>query len=429
MKIRGIIAAAAALTFAVTALASCGGSESSSSAESRAETSASENTAESSAESTADSSEPEKLPETDEEWHEAMIKKSLVTVGDTTAMQAKIKKAQSGEKVTVAYIGGSITEGMTAGSERCYAKLSYNSFKEKYGKDGGSNVEYVNAGISGTPSKLGNLRLERDVLSHSPDICFIEFAVNDGGGEDYQAAYESIVRDLLEKDVAVVLLFAVTESGHSSQDYMKTIGEYYGLPMISYCDALRFMFDNNKMTWKDFSDDSSHPNVSGHALVAEMIDYYYDNAEKTAAQPHAYPAEPLSVMVHQGMKLFGNADAEPVSLGSWVEGSTISYFTDGWTYEPDTGNEPIVFKFKGKFAYMVYKEVKAGNFGKLHIRVTCDGKLYDERDISAVTKDGWGNPQTALLGMQAAETEYTVEISMAEGCESMNGELLAIAHN
>lgn len=138
----------------------------------------------------------------------------------------------------------------------------------------GDNVQYVNAGLSGTPSKLGILRLDRDVLAYEPDICFIEFAVNDGTETDYQNAYESIVRTLLQKNITPVLLFSVTENDHSAQDYMKQIGEFYHLPMISYCDALRYLFANNRMTWKDFSDDQSHPNDEGHKLVASMVDYY-----------------------------------------------------------------------------------------------------------------------------------------------------------
>ena len=84
-------------------------------------------------------------------------------------------------------------------------------------------MTYNNAGIAGTPSKLGIVRLDRDVLSTDPDICFVEFAVNDGGENDFQMAYESIIRTLIEHDVAVVLVFAVTEEGHSCQEYMQTI--------------------------------------------------------------------------------------------------------------------------------------------------------------------------------------------------------------
>ena len=159
--------------------------------------------------SEAVSSEPEKLPETDEEWHRAMIDKSLTSFGNVSKMQEKLKAAQNGEKLNISYLGGSITEGMTvapANPELCWANLTFEHIRDKFGT--GENVSYNNAGIAGTPSKLGIVRLDRDVLSTDPDICFVEFAVNDGGESDYQMAYESIIRTLIEHDVAVVLVFA-----------------------------------------------------------------------------------------------------------------------------------------------------------------------------------------------------------------------------
>ena len=267
------------------------------------------------------------------------------------------------------------------------------------------------------------------MLDHEPDICFIEFAVNDGTDADYQAAYESIVRTLLEKDVAVVLLFSVTADDYSAQDYMKQIGTAYQLPMISYCDALRFMFENNRMTWKDFSNDKSHPNVNGHALVAEMVDHYFDEA--AAAESVEAPAMPaqLNSMCDVGITLLENDAITPESTGSWTEGSTVASFTKGWTYDPEGGNEPLVFKFKGKFGYLVYKEVGSGSFGTLHVKVSCDGEVYDEKDITTVTSGGWGNPQVSLLALQVEEKEYEVEITMAAGSEEMQGEILAVAHS
>lgn len=257
MNTKKLLAVLVSVAMCGTAFAGCGNNADSSKAESKAESS---------------SSQVEKMPETDEEWTQAMYDKAMVSYGNTSMMQNVIKKAQSGEKVTVAYLGGSITEGISAGADGCYAKLTYDYFAQKFGT--GDNVQYVNAGLSGTPSKLGILRLDRDVLAYEPDICFIEFAVNDGTETDYQNAYESIVRTLLQKNITPVLLFSVTENDHSAQDYMKQIGEFYHLPMISYCDALRYLFANNRMTWKDFSDDQSHPNDEGHKLVASMVDYY-----------------------------------------------------------------------------------------------------------------------------------------------------------
>jgi hypothetical protein len=303
--------------------------------------------------------------------------------------------------------------------------LSYEHFAEKYGN--GGNVKYTNAGLSGTPSTLGILRLNRDVLADNPDVVFIEFAVNDGSEGDYQNAYESIVRTLLSKNIAVVLLFSVTAEDYSAQDYMKAIGEAYDLPMISYCDALRYLFDNNRMTWEDFSDDQSHPNYEGHQLVASMVDYYFDTV--TDVEPtgeYVMPDETVYSPREVDASMYENDGITPVSLGSWEEGSDIASFTKGWKHKADAGNDPIVFEIDAKFLYLVYKEVKQGNFGKLHVKITADGEEYDECDYNAVSSSGWGNAQVQNIAMMPEVTSYRVEISMAEGDEETEGQILAL---
>lgn len=368
-----------------------------------------------------------KLPETDEEWHDAMIEKSLVSYGNTTLMREKIKKAQAGEQVTVAYLGGSITEGLTAGPSQCWARLTYEHFAEKYGT--GDNVKYCNAGLSGTPSKLGILRLKRDVLVNKPDICFVEFAVNDANDGEHQNAYESIVRDLLEQNVAVVLLFSVTEQDYSAQDYMKAIGNHYQLPMISYCDALRFMFENNRMTWKDFSDDQSHPNVAGHELVAEMVNNYLDTVVDVESEAYTMPAEPLNTPRQSGADIYENTNLTPASTGSWEKGTNISDFENGWSHNEGSGNEPLVLKFNAKFAYLIYKEVGGGDkYGKAHIKITCNGEPYNELDLNSISSSGWGNPQIMILGMQNEDMEYEVEFTMADGDENKKFQVLGIGY-
>ena len=364
-------------------------------------------------------------PKTDEEWHDAMIDKALTSYGNTTAMQDKIKKAQAGEQVTIAYLGGSITEGMTAGPDDCWAKLTYEYFAKQFGT--GDNVKYCNAGLSGTPSTLGNLRLNRDVLQHNPDICFLEYAVNDANDGNHHTAYESIIRTLIENNVAVVLLFSVTEADYSCQDYMKALGEYYNLPMISYCDALRYMFENGRMTWKDFSDDQSHPNIEGHKLVAEMINHYFDTVSDVAAEDYTMPEEPFYSDRVMGADLYENTNLTATSLGSWEAYSNTAGFTNGWSYIPGE-NKPITFKFTAQYVYLVYREVKQGNFGPANVKITCDGELYNEMEIDPVHSSGWGNPEIALIGLQSEPVEYEIEISMAEGAEEKIFDILAFGY-
>ena len=413
MNTKKMLAVLVSVAMCGAAFAGCGNNADSSKAESKAESS---------------SSQVEKMPETDEEWTQAMYDKAMVSYGNTSMMQNVIKKAQSGEKVTVAYLGGSITEGISAGADGCYAKLTYDYFAQKFGT--GDNVQYVNAGLSGTPSKLGILRLDRDVLAYEPDICFIEFAVNDGTETDYQNAYESIVRTLLQKNITPVLLFSVTENDHSAQYYMKQIGEFYHLPMISYCDALRYLFANNRMTWKDFSDDQSHPNKEGHKLVASMVDYYFDTVMDVAPEgDYVMPTDTVFSPREVDAHMYEGDSLTPTSLGSWKEGSTIASFTKGWTYDNTGDNSPIVFEFKDKkFLYMIYKEVKQGEFGKLHVKVTADGEVYDESDYDTISPSGWGNAQIQNIAMMPEATNYTVEISMAAGDEDKQGEVLAFGY-
>lgn len=111
--------------------------------------------------------------------YNSMISKSLINIGNNRRIKDAIDKARKGEDVTIAYIGGSITQG--AGAKpihtECYAYRSYVKFKDMFGKNGGDNVHFVKAGVGGTPSELGMIRYDRDVLRDGkvkPDIVIVE---------------------------------------------------------------------------------------------------------------------------------------------------------------------------------------------------------------------------------------------------------------
>jgi len=74
------------------------------------------------------------------------------------------------------------------------------------------------------------------------------------------------------------------------------------------------------------------------------------------------------------------------------------------------------------------REVKQGEFGKLHVKVTADGEVYDESDYDTISPSGWGNAQIQNIAMMPEATNYTVEISMAAGDEDKHGEVLAFGY-
>lgn len=345
--------------------------------------------------------------------YEKMVDRSLLSVGDMTRMSDVFQKAQNGEDITVAYIGGSITEGYNAGTTEFYAKTC-TDLLQGYFPD--ITVTGVNAGISGTPSLLGNLRLERDVLSADPDIVFVEFAVNDGQEADYKNAYESLVRTLLtqEKDIAVVLLFTVLDSGYTCQEHMSKIGANYDLPMISVHDSVYEEIEAGKMTWQDYSNDQSHPNAYGHKCITDFVDNYYQKvlpvvAENVGEVSKELP-DPVFSAKYMNMHYMDSATMDGVELDGFEQYDTHGSFHNGWMYRGTDGGS-MKFTVDCSVLEMVFKANNSDKYGTADIYV--DGEKV--KSVVSNMSDGWNNPVTAYLIDNDSSAEHTVEIRMEGG--------------
>lgn len=345
--------------------------------------------------------------------YEKMVDRSLISVGDMTRMSDVFQKAQNGEDITVAYIGGSITEGYNAGTTEFYAKTC-TDLLQGYFPD--ITVTGVNAGISGTPSLLGNLRLERDVLSADPDIVFVEFAVNDGQEADYKNAYESLVRTLLtqEKDIAVVLLFTVLDSGYTCQEHMSKIGANYDLPMISVHDSVYEEIEAGRMTWQDYSNDQSHPNAYGHKCITDFVDNYYQKvlpvvAENVGEVSKELP-DPVFSAKYMNMHYMDSATMDDVELDGFEQYDTHGSFHNGWMYRGTDGGS-MKFTVDCSVLEMVFKANNSDKYGTADIYV--DGEKV--KSVVSNMSDGWNNPVTAYLIDNDSSAEHTVEIRMEGG--------------
>lgn len=336
---------------------------------------------------------------TSEEYYEAMVERSLTSIGNPTRIKAKIEQAKSGKKTVVAYIGGSITEGYAGGPKGCYAKLSYNYFAEAYST--GENVEYVNAGLSGTSSTVGNLRVQRDILAYRPDIVFIEYAVNDGQDFFTKLSYESLVKTILmqENEPAVVLLFNRTVDGYSAQEYMKKIGEHYSLPMISVVDAITLEIDEGRMKWEDFSVDEAHPGTDGHKLISEFIEHMYRTAEDMSAVPYEIPDTPVFgtqyVSAAMATLTMPNEAITVTDTGSFIEKTTEGNgFPGYWEYIQRSAGEaePIKLTARGSAFFLIYKSNNSKDMGSVDIYV--NGELV--KNINADQEYGWGGPAASV---------------------------------
>lgn len=216
-----------------------------------------------------------------------MISRSLLHTGNTYRLRAAIEKAKAGKEVTIAYIGGSITQGAGATpiNTECYAYKSFQLFQKRFSTK--NNARFIKAGVGGTPSELGMIRFDRDILreGESPDIVVIEFAVNDEGDETKGVCYESLVRKVLKLSwkPAVVLLFSVFANDWNLQERLSPVGKKYDLPMVSIMDAVTPQFslqgEERVISKNRFFYDMFHPSNIGHTIMADCLQYLFERCD------------------------------------------------------------------------------------------------------------------------------------------------------
>ena len=109
--------------------------------------------------------------------YSTIMDSSIVSKGNNARLKTVLEKAKNGEKLYIAAIGGSVTEGAgPANFKDGYAYQFVKKFKDAYTPDNGKNVYFCNAGLSGTPSPLGLVRYQQDVvkpLGANPDLLII----------------------------------------------------------------------------------------------------------------------------------------------------------------------------------------------------------------------------------------------------------------
>lgn len=355
-----------------------------------------------------------------------MYNRALLNEGNTSRLAAAMEKAKKGESITVATIGGSITQGTAASStDSCYASRFFSWWQEKFPE---CEVNTVNAGIGGTDSYLGVHRADEQLLSYAPDVVIIEFSVNDTDAVMNKYSYDSLVRKVLsaENEPAVILLFTTQENGTSLQDVHREIGAAYDLPMISYREAVYPEVAAGTINWKDISPDNIHPNDIGHGIIGQLLSRYLDgiydsDTASLAAEVTAFDAEGYTNDYYRNAKLVNASQTEYTADGFEVgQNKVYSQFPENWISE---GGGTLSFDVECQNIGILYLKTTDGKSGTYEVYVDGERKGKLEGDFSG----GWGNyafPKQVLL---AKDTEkHTVEIKPADGSEDKGITILAI---
>ncbi len=377
-------------------------------------------------------------------YYNRVFTNGLLSTGNSFRLREKLTKSSNGEDIVICYLGGSVTEGEGStertpqGYKKGYAYMSYEYIRDKYGK--GDNVKYVNAAISGTGSDLGMVRADEDVLSYAPDIIFVEFAVNNDNSAYNKMTYEGLIRKFLkaENEPAVILLFSAATYAGQTQTYMKPMGTYYDLPMVSMKTALDVPQNLKVIEWKDFSNDTVHPKTDGHKLYAKLIAYMIDKAaEDTSATEYVVKEKPsvTGFDFYEETIMIDNSNAEGLitETGSFKAGTTRfsssgnsdnHALMNGWSRAAGDGNDGLKIDLTCSSFSVVVKQTNSQKETSLDVYV--DGKL---RKTILTSKSGaWNNPVTTLIFVEDESKRHEILIKPSAGSEGSGQTVLAFAY-
>jgi len=342
------------------------------------------------------------------------------------------EKMDSGEPVTILYLGGSITEGaMTAphkginrdGKSYDYSAISniekyswrarsFQWLKDNYQKKPGQ-FRMVNAAIGATDSELAAYRLEKHVLAYKPDLMFIEFAINDAGPASVQGSNPNADRSLhrtlssiisrvrkQNPDIALFIpistkrYFDQTNDWHmpSLEHYRKLVHEF----RIPYKDIHKAYYEeplpegvtvDNVFDGPDEPGCNVHPSSLGHQAYAESVcavlkqlleSYQFSFSGPASELLEPYPRKPLLI----------EASELPAANG-WKRQVNLEYTTSNThvvygkqALYTKTAGATLTLDFKGSAVYL---------WGQAHFRglgmTTGRIKVYIDDELKATFVD------------------------------------------
>ncbi len=209
-----------------------------------------------------------------------------------------LKLTSGDKKLTLGFIGGSITLGSSAKSVivdgavvskdgdimQSYVNRVSNWFRDTYPD---ANIETVNAGISDTATNFGIYRLEQNLMNsvghNMPDLVFVEFTTNDfgyetQGKEEIKIQAESIFRNIWSHNPYAEIVMVSTNVYSASQSIAayREVCEYYGISFIDVGGPLQSLkksrgYSAEKSGCLYYTVDNLHPSAKGYEVYFDII--------------------------------------------------------------------------------------------------------------------------------------------------------------
>lgn len=131
--------------------------------------------------------------------------------------------------INIVAFGDSVTHGALGEGEISYETVYWNLLKQKLNAlRSYVPVNVINAGIGGVTAKLSLDRIDRDVISHNPDLVIVCFGLNDVNKslDDYLNSLETIFKRIKEAGLDVIFMTPNMLNTHVAEDVPKKWYEY-----------------------------------------------------------------------------------------------------------------------------------------------------------------------------------------------------------
>lgn len=338
--------------------------------------------------------------------------------GNLYRMKRLFERAKAGEKLTIGFLGGSITQGcLSSTPELCYAYLVYKWWVNTFPQ---AEFRYVNAGIGGTTSHFGTARAEADLLSHQVDFAIIEFSVNDDSTEFYKETYEGLVRKVWqsESQPAVMLVHNVYyNTGANAQIMHAQIARHYDLPAVSMQSSIYPEVVAGRIPNREITEDDLHPNDKGHELVASVIIYALEKMEKMPCdETESVFPEPLTENGYENAIRFDNRNFNAICNGFErdirPQNDITDCFKNGWSATQE-GASILFTVAAGEIAVQYRKCVQKPAPVAIAI---IDGKEKEAIRLDANFDEDWGDKlELTPVLVHGVKQKHTLEIRLVTG--------------
>jgi len=221
------------------------------------------------------------------------LKSQDIKMADSSQYLASIKTElqavwPKNRTINLVFHGHSVVAGYQGNHEvhtfESYPFLLLKKLKEKYPY---AVINVIITAIGGENSIQGQKRFEKDVLTHKPDVLFVDYALNDRGAglEKAKEAWEKMIEAALKQNIKVILLTPspdqrvdILSPGNPLELHANQIRQLAMKYHIGLADSFSLftVIEKNGGDIKDYMSHVNHPNKKGNEIISDELMKWFE---------------------------------------------------------------------------------------------------------------------------------------------------------